>query len=234
MLSIVIPTLNEEEYLLQLLKSIEEQDFDDYEIIVADANSKDNTREIAKQFGAKVVEGGFQSVGRNRGVEVAQGDLLLFLDADNMLPDGFFEKVLNEFERRKLDVATFAIRYYDGGKIINFLAHYFWNCSGYIFGDRATFVIGTILIRKEIHEKVNGFDEEIKEIGEDGWYVRQASEHGQLGFIHSTKILDSVRRFERDGYISTILKRLLSGIYMTLFGPIKSNLFNYPYDHYDS
>ena len=61
-LSIIIPTYNEEEYLPKLLESIKMQDFTDYEVIVADANSKDNTRKIATDYGAKVVDGGFDCV----------------------------------------------------------------------------------------------------------------------------------------------------------------------------
>ena len=50
-LSIVIPTYNEEEYLPKLLESIKMQSYSDYEIIVADANSNDKTREIAEECG---------------------------------------------------------------------------------------------------------------------------------------------------------------------------------------
>ncbi|MEN6592532.1 MAG: glycosyltransferase family A protein, partial [Methanobacterium sp.] len=57
-ISIIIPTYNEEEYLPYLLESIKRQDFTDYEVIVADAHSTDKTREIAKSFGAKIVDGG--------------------------------------------------------------------------------------------------------------------------------------------------------------------------------
>ena len=74
--------LEEEEYLPKLLESIKSQDFTDYEIIVADAQSDDNTREIAKEYGCIVVEGGLPGPGRNRGAEVAQGEMLLFLDSD--------------------------------------------------------------------------------------------------------------------------------------------------------
>ena len=68
--SIIIPTYNEEEYLPVLLDSIKEQDFDDYEIIVADANSTDKTVEIAKDYGCIVVEGGLPAVGRNNGAKI--------------------------------------------------------------------------------------------------------------------------------------------------------------------
>ena len=74
-LSIIIPTYNEEEYLHKLLDSIKSQSFSDYEIIVADANSKDNTREIAISYGCKVVNGGLPAIGRNNGAKVAEGRL---------------------------------------------------------------------------------------------------------------------------------------------------------------
>lgn len=234
MLSIVIPTLNEEEYLPKLLKSIEEQDFDNYEVIVADANSKDKTRQVAERFNCKVVEGGMLPKGRNRGAEAARGDILLFLDADKLLPPGFLRKVLEVFQRRDLDMATFPVKFYDGGKFINFLVDPLWNYVGYISKGIFPFTLGAILVNKEVHERINGFNEEIIEIGEDNWYARQINREGKTSFIHSVKLLDSVRRLEQDGYVKTYLKYILAALYMFLFGPIKSDLFNYKYDHYES
>ena len=73
-LSIIIPTYNEEEYLPVLLESIKKQNFNDYEVIVADANSTDRTREIAKEYGCLIVDGGLPAVGRNNGAKVAKGE----------------------------------------------------------------------------------------------------------------------------------------------------------------
>ena len=109
MLSIVIPTLNEENYLPRLLNCLKKQKFKDYEIIVADADSKDKTREIAKSFGAKVVKGGEIPYARNQAIKFAHGELILSLDADLILPDDFLENALKEFEKRNLDVATFCL-----------------------------------------------------------------------------------------------------------------------------
>ena len=77
-LSIIIPTYNEEEYLPKLLYSIKEQEFKDYEIIVADAGSVDRTREIAESNGCKVIEGGLPAVGRNNGAKIAKGKYFYF------------------------------------------------------------------------------------------------------------------------------------------------------------
>ena len=86
-LSIVIPAKNEEKYLPKLLASVKKQSFKDYEIIVADNNSKDKTKEIAKSYGCKIVKGGLPGKGRNAGAKIAKGEIILFLDADVILPD---------------------------------------------------------------------------------------------------------------------------------------------------
>ncbi len=78
MLSIIIPTLNEENYLPLLLESIKKQNFNDYEIIVADAGSTDKTLEIAKNYGCITMAGGLPAKGKNEGAGMAKGDLLFF------------------------------------------------------------------------------------------------------------------------------------------------------------
>ena len=96
MISIIIPALNEENYLPRLLGSLEKQNLKDYEIILADAGSKDRTIEIAKKYGCKVVPGGLPAKGRNEGAKAARGDLFLFLDSDLVLPEGFLDAFLQE------------------------------------------------------------------------------------------------------------------------------------------
>ncbi|MBI2647452.1 glycosyltransferase [Candidatus Woesearchaeota archaeon] len=90
MISIIIPTWNEEKYLPKLLECIKKQTYKDYEIIVADANSKDKTREVAKKYNCRIVKGGVPAVGRNNGAKVAKGDILLFLDADVTIQKDLF------------------------------------------------------------------------------------------------------------------------------------------------
>src|SRR3989338_2350043 len=118
MISIIIPTLNEEKYLPKLLDSIKNQNFSDYELIVADFNSKDRTREIARRYGCKIVLGGIPGVARNNGSRVAKGEYLLFLDADVILPKHFLYKFVNEFDRKFADIATCGFKY-DGNKRID-------------------------------------------------------------------------------------------------------------------
>ena len=230
MLSIIIPTLNEEKYLPYLLDSIKEQDFKDYEIIVADADSEDKTSEIAKNYGCKVVAGGLPGKGRNEGAKVAQGELLLFLDADTILSSSFLDENLEDFKTRELGVASSPL-YCKENKIDRVLygIYNFWMKLSQKFlpqGGQA------ILIKKEIHQKIKGFDEEIK-IGEDNDYIGRAAKFGKFGVL-SRFVFASSRRFEQDGRFKVCLKyNILVGAHALLLGPVKSDIFKYRFGHYD-
>jgi len=236
MLSIIIPTLNEEKYLPKLLESIKKQSFDsaqdnDYEIIVADAGSKDKTVEIAKKYNCKIVKGGLPAEGRNAGAKVAKGDLLLFLDADLILPPGFLKDFLIKFKKKKLDIATCPILP-KGNKFdkLAFKTYNYWIEVTQKFLAHAAQVI---LVRKEIHTALKGFDPDIK-LAEDHIYARKAKKIAKFGFLNTEPVIASSRRFEKDGRVKTCLKYILAECYTTLFGPIKSDIFKYKFNHYNN
>ena len=198
MLSIIIPTLNEEKYLPKLLDSIKNQGFRDYEIIVADHSSKDKTRQIAKRYGCRIVKGGMPAVGRNNAAKAAKGDILLFLDADIQFDKNFLKNTIKEFEERNLNVAGCYIRPL-GNNIIDkiffeifnlwiFITQFFYpNASG-----------SGIFCKKWLHKKVQGFDETIK-LSEDMDYVKKCSRYGKFRILRTAKSYVSMRRFEKEG-----------------------------------
>jgi glycosyltransferase involved in cell wall biosynthesis len=224
-LSIIIPTLNEEQYLPILLSEIKKQDFKDLEIIVADAGSEDRTLKIAKDCGCKIVSGGLPAKGRNEGAKAAQGAIFLFLDADNLyLPPGFLKKLLAEFERRGLDIASFPV--FIKGNPFDFIAYWIYNKFVQLTQKFSAYAFSAVLAKREIHQKINGFDEEIK-LGEDHDFAQRGSKAGRFGFIKTRPVLTSARRFERDGRFKTYSKYVLAGFYIMLWGPIKSDIFKY-------
>ena len=88
-ISIIMPTLNAEAILDNCLASIAAQTYprDRYEIILADAFSKDRTREIAAKYGAIVLDDRGQNMeeGKRLALAHASGDYIMFVDADNEL-----------------------------------------------------------------------------------------------------------------------------------------------------
>lgn len=231
MLSIIIPTYNEEEYLPRLLASIRSQRFEGYEIVAADAKSTDRTRAIAAQFGAKVVDGGMPGPGRNLGAKAAQGDLLLFLDADVILPDAEWlgEKV-EQFERRGLDAATCLIKPLSG-KLIDVFSHNIFNAHMMATQFMNAHAPGfCIFARKELHERIGGFDESIK-LAEDHDYVDRAGQVGKFRVMTGSRIRVSVRRFDRDGRLPIFAKYLMAELHMLTRGQIRHEGFNYTFGY---
>ena len=106
LVSVVIITRNERALLPRLLDALEKQTHPPYEIIVADAQSTDDTRDIAKSHGCRVIEGGGLAFGRNEGAKAARGDVLFFFDADVLPDERFLERFLRRAEKTQADVAS--------------------------------------------------------------------------------------------------------------------------------
>jgi glycosyltransferase involved in cell wall biosynthesis len=231
MLSIIIPTYNEERYLPYLLRSLVAQTTKNFEIIVADNHSKDKTREIARTFGARVVDGGMPSDGRNAGAAVAKGDILLFLDADVILPDPrFLEDTVAEFRQRKLGSATCKVQPMSEKKIDLYL-HEAFNYFMWVTAALRPHAPGfCIFARKTVHKAIGGFDPEIK-LAEDHDYAERSAKYGKFGILKSHKIPVSVRRLDKDGRFQTAAKYLAAEVYMVTKGKIKSDIFKYRFGY---
>ena len=204
--SIIIPTYNEEEYLPVLLKSIKKQDFDDYEIIVADANSTDKTREIAEDYGCVVVDGGLPAVGRNNGAKVAKGEYLMFLDSDLELTDEYLRNVLYEFQNEHLGIAITQMLPMSNkieDKLFHDFANYFMISVEKIKPHGAGCY--GIIAKKELHDECGGFDESLT-FGEDTDYIERLAKKEPFRVIRNAKIGVSTRRLEEEG-IETLIRQ---------------------------
>jgi glycosyltransferase involved in cell wall biosynthesis len=232
LLSIIIPTFNEEQNLPLLLESVAKQTFRDFEVVVADShNTTDKTREVARAAGCRVVEGGSVSQGRNNGAAAALGKVFLFLDADVILPNEFFlEDTVNEFIARDLDLASCRVRSLDGDKYDELL-HGLYNVYSVALGKILPHIPGfCFFIKRSVYEAVGGFDVDVK-LAEDHELARRGSKIGTFGFLFSQCIPVSSRRFERDGKFVTAIKYILCELHMLTIGPVKSNIFKYNWGH---
>ena len=205
-ISIIIPTYNEEDYLPNLLDSIKRQNFDGYEVIVADANSTDRTREIAESYGCIVVDGGLPAVGRNNGARVAKGEYLLFLDSDLELTDDYLRNVLYEFRMEHLGIAITKMKPMSDkieDKIFHDFANYFMigveNIKPHGAGCYG------IITKKSLHDECGRFDESLT-FGEDTDYIERLAEKERFKVLRNAKIGVSTRRLEEEG-IETLIRQ---------------------------
>ncbi|MFZ0442635.1 MAG: MJ1255/VC2487 family glycosyltransferase [Methanobacterium sp.] len=230
-LSIIIPTYNEEEYLPKLLYSIKEQNFKDFEIIVADAGSVDRTREIAESYDCKVIDGGLPAVGRNNGAEIAEGDILLFLDSDVVLSAGYLESAIEEFEEKDLGIAITQIIPLSDRSVDKFL-HKFAN----FFMKRAESIkphgagCYGILTTKNLHEQAQGFDECLN-FGEDSDYIERIGNIKTFKVLRKPRLLVSTRRLEKEGFKDLAFKYTKSTIYDFRGKKISAEELDYKFGH---
>jgi glycosyltransferase involved in cell wall biosynthesis len=225
-LAIIIPTKNEEKTLPYLIGSIKEQTFKDFKIIVADADSNDKTREIAKKYGCKIVKGGYPSEGRNRGIESAIKDgfdMHMIIDADSILPSrDFIEKALKEFYEKGFDLAGTLQNPFDTSIKINpnkvietckssrdlryKLEYGFTNLFLKRFQNtKSPCMANGIFQKPEVYKSIGGFDETL-EFGEDSKYAESAIKKGyKFGILKEPdKIFTSPRRFDKNGFWKTL------------------------------
>ena len=222
MISIIIPTLNEERYVGKLLDSIKKQQYRDYEIVVVDAGSTDKTKHVVSKYKAKFFNIKEKNVSkqRNFGAKKAKSNLLFFTDADIVIPDiDFFSRIVKVFDdKRVMGLTTNVFVDPKNERISDRIFHNFSNwlvktiARTPLAGGRA----GCIFIRKRVFDKVHGFNEKAY-VAEDVELFRKAARYGRVIFMEDLKVYESPRRFRKEGYLRVILRWCVNGIAVFLF-----------------
>lgn len=118
--SVVIPCYNHAHYLGDAIRSVLNQTYSDFEVIVIDDGSSDNTRQVAESFGDQVryihQDNAGLSAARNTGILAAQGDLIALLDADDLYEASFLQVIADRFVwHPDVDAVYCGFRFVDGG-----------------------------------------------------------------------------------------------------------------------
>jgi len=219
-LSIIIPTYNEGQYIEKLLESIEKQDFKDYEVIISDSKSTDSTIAIAKKYGVKTIIGPKKGPGyaRNLAVKSAKGEVLLFLDADVILPkNDTLSKVIHAIDKENCVGGTSTFKALDGTRRAKMIFRLASKLISFLYLIKKPICAPGFFIfsRKDIFDKVNGFDDALY-IAEDHDFVSRIRKYGKMKLLKED-ILVSARRVKSGG-IKTILKDLNNTILLFLHG----------------
>lgn len=227
-LSVIIPTLNEARTLPGLLDALQSQTRPPDEIIVADAGSKDGTRELAQARGVRVVQGGLPGAGRNAGAAAATGDLFLFLDADVAPPPNFIADGLKEIMEGDYDTATCLMEPLSDDLPTRILAEAA-NLFMQVVQDFVPHAPGfCIWVRRQVHEASGGFDGSAR-MAEDHDYVQRAAKYGKFAVLTQVRIPVSMRRVEKEGLIKLSLKYLWTEMYALAGKPVYSMPFEYQF-----
>lgn len=206
-LSIIIPTLNEENYIARCIDSAKR--FNPIEIIVVDGGSNDKTREIAVSKGAIVIQSqSGRGIQLNSGANVAKGNTLMFLHADSVFEDNISPEVLDLQDH----VAGFFRLRFDDQSISTRVVELFANLRARWFslpyGDQALFV------KREVFQAVRGFKN--FPFLEDLDLVLRLRKIGRLKAL-SQKVIVSPRRIKKGYPLSPIFISLRNTLLALLF-----------------
>lgn len=208
--SIIIPTLNEEGCLPHLLRDIKKQTFPDYEVLVIDAQSKDNTVQVAQRFKkVKVIKSAKANVSaqRNLGGKNAKGKYLLFIDADTRIPVYFLEGLKYKISIRKPDLFSCWMNEKDekrANRAIIALFNFIYEAGKFLeIPVGMGIMIGCL---KKMFEEVGGFNPEIA-FAEDTEFVRRAFARGyRIEIFKDPRVTPSLRRFRKEGTLPMLRK----------------------------
>ena len=189
LISVVIPTYNGGKYIEECIKSIQAQDFP-AEIIVIDDISTDNTVEVARSLGVKVIvnsEHKGQVAGKNTGIREAKGNYWFTIDQDDYLVDGALRKLYNELQ--------------DGSQIVMAKLRDFPQDNTQIqFCHKEPFrgiLTGSTLFKKEVFDIVGPFREDII-TGDVIDLTTRLKEHGVI--IKNVDFVTCNRRIHDENY----------------------------------
>lgn len=163
-ISIIIPVYNGAAFLKACLDAISGSSYSSFEIIAVDDCSTDDTAEICRRYGAKVLSTSKQSgpgAARNLAAESAHGDILFFVDADVVVQPETIGLVADRFEKRPEISALFG-SYDDDPAEKNFLSQYKNLQHHFVHqnssSEASTFWAGLGAIRRDVFLEYGGFD----------------------------------------------------------------------------
>ncbi len=199
LISIITPVLNRVQFLEKAILSIKNQDYPHIEHIIMDGDSTDGTLDIIKKYEGKYNMKWFSEKDNglynalNKGFKIAKGDILCWLDSDDVYLSGTIKRVVNVFQKNPdIDVVFGNILISDeNDKIINHIKHTDFDINVLIYlgmnlNPQATFW------KKSLHDKIGGLNEGYRLSADRDFFIRMGLSGAK--FYHIKKLL-SIYRF---------------------------------------
>lgn len=233
--SIVIPTLNEEHYISNLLKCLEKQKYRDFEVIVVDANSVDKTVGVSKSFSNKlpnlsvlISKKRNLSYQRNLGARRGTGAYLVFFDADIAIPPDYLQKIhkaiidsnahfLTTWMRGNIDYFPYPLIMIITNLIVEF--------SKLI---RKPFACGpNIIVYKNAFFEVNGFREDLAMSEDHDLSIKLDKAGYKLKILKEPRLIYSLRRIKTEGFFEVFEKYAMAYTHFIFKGPMVHRYYQY-------
>jgi len=213
-ISVIVPTLNEEESIETCLRSVRNQKVSDFELILSDGESDDKTVEASRRYVDKIIVSSNRGIGaqQNLGAKFAEGEILVFIHADTIVGESLLEEISGATNDGYIGggcvVKTIGEGYKcklfnEAIKLINvILNHFNIICTGEV-----------LFFRKDVFMKNKGFRDVFFE---DADMLLRVRNDGKLKLLKST-VVTSGRRF-RKGFWKKMIFEWMPYAILTLLG----------------
>ena len=226
--SVVIPAFNEERYIRTALESLARQTYRNFEVLIVDNNSTDNTAKIALEYGATVLFEERVGVGfaRHRGFLEARGAIIASTDADTTVPPQWLERIMEEFNHDSHLVGFGGLYDLDSGPwtarfSITYIMPYLWHLAK--FFDHGWSLPGSnFAVRKTAFLRIGGFNEYLR-LGEDADLTLRLGRVGTIKFDRAFRVCTSGRRYHYGVLYAFLFTYLPNAIARAIFKKHKFN-----------
>lgn len=213
--SIIIPTYNRAKLLADAVKSLQQQTYENIEIIIVDDCSTDNTAETVERMDDgrilyvkhDVNRGGSEA--RNTGLMHATGSYIGFLDSDDQWQPDKLERQLAVFrEEPEIGVVYTGMKVYQGSYLVKeVIPKYRGDLLAKLVESNCIYTTSSILVKREVMEKVGGFDSSLPSCQDWDLYLRLA-QVSRFGFVEDSLVLYHLHPGDR---ISTNYRAVVDG-----------------------
>lgn len=198
MITVIIPVKNQQKFIAQSIESVLEQTYDDYELLVIDGNSTDDTEKIVKYYQMvkyiKQKDSGLYSA-LNLGIHLAAGDFITFNGSDDIW-------VKDKLETQVSYLMSHPEIQYVVSKIRCFLEPGCLPAPGFrlelLTSEPVARILENLMVRKSLFEKIGYFNDELSIAGDVDWYSRAIDANIPMAAIDKVLVYKRIH----DGNIS--------------------------------
>lgn len=199
--TVVIPAYNEEKFIDTVLKSLVNQTFKNFELIVVDNNSMDKTGEVAEKYGARVIVEKNKGVAnaRQAGFFASKGEIIATTDSDSVVPENWLEKIVEKFSKEKELVGFGGLSTLYSGPVSaraagRYLFPLFW-ITDKVFSGGWNLAGFNMAVRKSAFVNIGGFNTDLT-LGEDVDLAQRLRKVGKVDIDKALAVFVSGRRFK--------------------------------------
>jgi len=200
--SVIMPAFNCGKYIDESIKSVLNQSYRDLELIVIDDGSIDDTAMVVRKYSGnpkiRYVRNSAKkgpSAARNKGIGLAEGDFITFLDADDIFLKHKVVEQLKVLEKKGACAVCYANEIYFTDDAAKEIVSNYYHFSGDVFYylKRSNFIAICSMMAKSEILKEHKFDEDVKLIGHEDWELFLRLAYKGINFLYIDKLLTKIR-----------------------------------------